>query len=209
MLRANQSSAKSKRLSLDVSSISPQSSPRGNSRRASKVVSQNMETKRNKFNSRYLDTASILTTSDWSLLLQGAKTLTFPPDTILIDENVKPRQLFQIIKGQCTVERWIEGQHITVATRGPGEIFGEVCFLDGSDSQIGATARVVTTTPVEVYALGEHFVTILLGVHPDLAPRFYRYLFTMILQKHLEQTGYSEQEEEDIIIASEEKARLA
>jgi CRP-like cAMP-binding protein len=115
-----------------------------------------------------VDVSGVLSDADWSLLLRGATSTSFPPGTVLIEEGDKPHQLFQIVKGLflslcvkivttitgvCSVQKSLPTGKTVVAHRTIGDIFGEVSFLDSEDSVVGASASVVADTSVEVCIL--------------------------------------------------------
>lgn len=63
---------------------------------------------------------------DWATLLQGAKTLHFDQDQLVLREGSNSQKIFQVTSGQCRVER--AGVVLNVLKE--GEIFGELSFVD-------------------------------------------------------------------------------
>jgi len=68
---------------------------------------------------------------------------TFPPDRVIVAEHGTPDELFRIETGTvAVVRRSADGVEHTLAELGPGEIVGEMAFLDGEPRS--ASVRAVT-----------------------------------------------------------------
>ena len=76
------------------------------------------------------------------------KLETYPPGTTLIKENDLSRKMFIIRKGKVKVYKNYFGKKITLATLGPGEIFGELSFFDAAPRS--ATVETITEVTANI-----------------------------------------------------------
>jgi len=113
---------------------------------------------------------------DWELLLQGTHCISYPPGVTIVTEGIRPIGMFQIVKGSCEIKKR-NGETVTTIAHGTGGIIGEMSFLDES---YVASSSVITETDVELYTLDYVFVMNLLNKNKSLAPRFYKYIATVI-----------------------------
>jgi CRP/FNR family transcriptional regulator, cyclic AMP receptor protein len=79
------------------------------------------------------------------LLARNLDELSFPAGTTLIDQGKSNHTFFILIEGAAEVA--VSGQ--PKRTLGPGDFFGEISM----EHRVGATASVVTTTPVHAYVM--------------------------------------------------------
>lgn len=91
---------------------------------------------------------------------------------MIIAEGFRPQALFLLKEGFVRVERAHVGRSIAIARRGPGDIFGEMSFLDGG----GASASVVADEDVEVAVIDAGKLDSLLVSVSGLDTRFYQSL---------------------------------
>lgn len=83
------------------------------------------------------------------------------PGTVLIEEGRIGNEFFIVLEGKVEVRR---GDHV-IATRGPGEFFGEIALLDKRPR----TATVAVIEPVVVEVLSRQEFSSLLAQAPELA----------------------------------------
>ena len=113
-----------------------------------------------------------LTEDDQRLLLEKARRLTYQPDEVIIEEGSKRQALFFVHSGHVRVERERLGVATSMIRLGPGEIFGEMAFVEDR----GASASVVADGAVEVDVIEGSYVQALLMSVPGLAARFFQSL---------------------------------
>jgi CRP-like cAMP-binding protein len=120
-----------------------------------------------------------LSHNDWMLLLDRAKPVTFKKGEVLIQQSSQSKALYIIAAGNIKVS--ISGK--ALAQIGPGEICGEMAFLE--DSRPSATA----TAEEEVQALSIEWKTLieLFELFPHVASRFYRSLAVNLSRRLREQ----------------------
>lgn len=110
-----------------------------------------------------------LTPNDWTLLVDKAKIVRFQRDEALLQFGKQTRTLYLLLKGKAKVDGATQGQ---IALLGPGEVCGEMAFLENSQ----ASASVVAVDEVEAYALEWSALADLFELFPHLGSRFYRSL---------------------------------
>jgi CRP-like cAMP-binding protein len=109
-----------------------------------------------------------LTQNDWALIIDRSKRCTFKKGETLIQQGKQTRFLYLLVKGRIDIHT----AQARIAIIGPGEICGEMAFLENSLASATATAEQdVDTCAVEWSALVELF-----ELFPHLASRFYRSL---------------------------------
>ncbi len=114
----------------------------------------------------------LLSDQDWEQLLRNARRVSFKKDETLIEEGATSKILYILRDGYVRVDRNHDGQSLTYARLGPGELFGEMSFLEQSD----ASASVIAEDDVEADAIEGHFLTSLLASEPGFSARFYNSL---------------------------------
>lgn len=120
-----------------------------------------------------------LTDHDWNLLLEKAETLTFPKGETILAQGSQTRSIYLLVQGYASVESSHAGQGIYLNQIGPGEIFGEISFLEN----LGATASVIASETAEVQVITEQYLLSLLNSVPGLATRFYHSLALTLAQR--------------------------
>jgi len=121
-----------------------------------------------------------MTEEDWSLLLTGAKLLTFSSGQCIIQEGQEHQRIFQIAKGRVIIKKATAEGEKTLGFIETGSLFGEMTFLEKGK----ATASVVTEgEDVSVYVIEGYFINILFVDHPHLAGRFYSYLCSILAMR--------------------------
>lgn len=117
--------------------------------------------------------------NDWMLLMDHAKQAAFKKGDVLIQQGSQSKMLYLIAAGKVNVS--ISG--MALAQIGPGEICGEMAFLE--DSRPSATA----TAEEEVQAFGIEWPKLieLFELFPHLGSRFYRSLAVNLSRRLREQ----------------------
>jgi CRP-like cAMP-binding protein len=120
-----------------------------------------------------------LSHNDWMLLLDRAKPVTFKKGDVLVQQAAQSNTLYLIAAGEVKVS--ISGR--VLAKIGPGEICGEMAFLEDSSPSATATAE------EEVQAFGIEWKTLieLFELFPHVASRFYRSLAVNLSRRLREQ----------------------
>jgi CRP/FNR family cyclic AMP-dependent transcriptional regulator len=91
---------------------------------------------------------------------------TYPAGTRVFHEGDSSDACYIVREGSFRITReHSDGRAITLATLGPGEIFGELAMLDGDERSASAEAL----TDGEVLALPAGDVRSLLGRHPEIS----------------------------------------
>jgi CRP/FNR family transcriptional regulator, cyclic AMP receptor protein len=93
---------------------------------------------------------------------------SFPRETRIFHEGDSGDACYIVREGSCRVTReHPDGRAITLATLGPGAIFGELAMLDGERR----SASVETTENTELVALPASDVRKLIREHPEMAEK--------------------------------------
>jgi CRP-like cAMP-binding protein len=117
-----------------------------------------------------------LTANDWTLIADKAVRMTFKPGECIVHTGKRSHGVYLLLKGSARVE--IPSQS-TVPAIGPGEVCGELSYLD----ELPASANVVAQGPVEAYYLDRPTLQSLFELFPHLASRFYRSLATGLARR--------------------------
>jgi CRP-like cAMP-binding protein len=121
-----------------------------------------------------------LTSNDWILIQAKAVQRTFKLGDEIIRQGDWVDSLYVIRRGEASVELADTGSRVIVATLGPGDICGDMAFLQ----QGKATAAVVAKDEeVEVEAINVHELRQILEAFPRLASRFYLSLALVLAQR--------------------------
>ena len=113
-----------------------------------------------------------LTLEDYSVLLEKAKIVTYKQHDVILKEGRSSQAIYLVRKGMVRVERAASGRDVAIAFLEPGEVFGEMSFLEG----VPTTAAVIAQSDVEVCVLSEQNLYSLLTSVPGLSDRFYQSL---------------------------------
>src|SRR3954451_12540915 len=122
-----------------------------------------------------------LTPNDWSLILDKSKRLTFKRGEILIQQAKQVKTVYLLVKGSAKVEV----SKMKVAEVGPGEICGEMAFLENSKP----SATVIATDDVEAAAIEWSALSELFQLFPHMGSRFYRSIAISLSRRLREQIG--------------------
>jgi len=121
-----------------------------------------------------------LTPNDWALLSDKATRMQFKSGEQFVHRGRRTHGVYVLIQGTASVK--IEG-HAKAREIGPGEVCGEISFLD----ELPATADVIANQSVSTYYLDRPTLQSLFELFPHLGSRFYRSLAS-ILSRRLRET---------------------
>jgi CRP-like cAMP-binding protein len=111
-----------------------------------------------------------LTPNDWALVADKAARMQIKKGGVLIQRGQKSNGVYLLLKGTARVQ--ISSKSVAVASLVPGEICGEMSFLD----DVPASATVIAEEDIEAYYLDRPTLQTLFELFPHLASRFYRSL---------------------------------
>ncbi len=117
-----------------------------------------------------------LTPNDWALVVDKAERVTFRKGQTLVHRGKKSNGVHLLLKGRAQVQIQMRG---VLAEIGPGEICGEMSFLEDAP----ASANVVAHEDLESYRLDRPTLESLFELFPHLASRFYRSLATNLSRR--------------------------
>ncbi len=123
-----------------------------------------------------------LTANDWALVADKASRVHFKKGEALVQRGRRTNGVYLLLKGTARVQ--IPSQPATPGI-GPGEICGEMSFLEDAP----ASASVVAEGEVEAYQLDRPTLQSLFELFPHLASRFYRSLATNLSRRLRELIG--------------------
>lgn len=113
-----------------------------------------------------------LTTEDYNVLLEKAKITTYSKNEVILQEGRLSESIYMVRKGLVRVERAASGKGVAIAFLEPGEVFGEMSFLEG----VSTSAAVIAQDDVEISVLEKQNLYSLLTSVPGLSDRFYQSL---------------------------------
>jgi len=109
-----------------------------------------------------------LTANDWTLIADKAIRKPFKEGEAIVLQGRRTHGLFLLLKGTASVQI----PNGSPRAIGPGEVCGEISFLD----DLPATATVNALGPVDTYYLDRQTLQSLFELFPHLGSRFYRSL---------------------------------
>jgi CRP-like cAMP-binding protein len=112
-----------------------------------------------------------LTMNDWTLLADKASRVQFKKGEVLVQKGKKANGIYLLLKGTAKVHLPLQPG---VPTIGPGEVCGEMSFLEDAP----ASVSVIADGDVEAYNLDRLTLQGLFELFPHLGSRFYRSLAT-------------------------------
>lgn len=113
-----------------------------------------------------------LTIEDHNLFLEKAQVVTYNKNDIILKEGRLSESIYMIRKGLVRVECSASGKGVAIAFLEPGEVFGEMSFLEG----VPTSTAVVAQDEVEISILEKKTLYSLLTSVPGLSDRFYQSL---------------------------------
>ena len=118
------------------------------------------------------DVFQFLTSDDLRLLAERARRISYAAGDIVLREGSETPGIFVLRSGRVRIEKRRPGLGQPIAMLGPGEVFGEVSFVDNHP----ASATVLALEPSEVDLLERSEIFSLLTSVPGLSSRFYQSL---------------------------------
>src|SRR3984957_1155160 len=122
-----------------------------------------------------------LTANDWALVADKSNRVQLKEGTILIQKGKRTNGVYLLLKGSARVVIPSQASRIL----GPGEICGEMSFLEDSP----ASASVIAEGEVEAYHLDRSALQNLFELYPHLGSRFYRSVATNLSHRLRELIG--------------------
>lgn len=119
------------------------------------------------------DEEDLLSPEDWSLLLNDSDGKSLKKGDVIVKEGDIAAKIYQIGRGSCAVFKGSQ----KIATMNPGEVFGEISFLEGGQATATVTAAEDET---DVYVIEAVRLKVLFLRKPALAGRFMQYLATVL-----------------------------
>jgi CRP-like cAMP-binding protein len=121
-----------------------------------------------------------VTPNDWILIKAGARQVKFMPGDVLIQQDSAGGTMYLLGRGSAR----IESNGATLAHLGPGQVCGEIAFLDSGPS----SASVIAEEELEADAIDWAELHRIFRMFPHLGSRFYQSLATM-LSRRLRETS--------------------
>lgn len=123
--------------------------------------------------------------AEWKALLASAQVKKFAPEEIILEEGHKPGGILVVRSGEVKVCRDHAGFQIELSEAGPGEIFGEMSFIESEP----ANASVIARTDVELMYVTHAQVQSIIRENPGFFGRFFQSLAFILSQRLRETTG--------------------
>lgn len=123
--------------------------------------------------------------AEWKALLNNAQLQKFAPDQVILEEGQKPGGILVIRSGQVKVCRDHAGFQIELSLAGPGEIFGEMSFIESE----AANASVIASTSVEMLYVTHEQVQSVIRENPGFFGRFFQSVAYILSQRLRQTTG--------------------
>jgi len=134
--------------------------------------------KNNKSSGKYLDL--LPSKDDWSLILKGSRIIEYKKGDYVIEEGTHICQLFQIVKGSCSIVKKGIPRLLGKISHDDG-IFGEISFIEGGE----ASASVIALEDTSIQTIEAYFLCVLFSHYP-IAGRFYHYLASVLSKRVIE-----------------------
>ena len=113
-----------------------------------------------------------LTLEDYGILIEKAQVASYQQHDVILREGRLSQAIYLVRKGIVRVERAASGRDVAIAFLQPGEVFGEMSFLE----RVPTSAAIIAQEDVEVCILNEQNLYSLLTSVPGLSDRFYQSL---------------------------------
>lgn len=113
-----------------------------------------------------------LTIEDYGVLLEQAQVATYKQHDVILKEGRLSQAIYLVRQGTVRIERAATGRDVAIAFLEPGEVFGEVSFLEG----VPTTDAVIAQEDVEIFVINQAQLADLLDTQPGLSDRFYQSL---------------------------------
>jgi CRP-like cAMP-binding protein len=114
-----------------------------------------------------------LTDADWSVVLEGARTVVFKRDQVIIQQGQLNTKMYMMQTGRVRVEKVPEGktEAIVLTTMEPPKVFGEMSIIMPNNKP--AVSCVADMDGMKLYETDYTELHKAFALHPDLARRFY------------------------------------
>jgi CRP-like cAMP-binding protein len=131
-----------------------------------------------------------LTDAERETLFQSVAPRTFRAGEAIITQGALQATMYVLVKGEVKVERHATGdaderprakgsEVVHIAELGPGQVFGEMSFLDRAPS----SATVTALTDIEVLAIGRAEIDRIAAMDRTFPDRFYQCLAMALVDK--------------------------
>ena len=125
------------------------------------------------------DRLEFITPNDWILIIDKSRRVDFKKNEVLIKQGKREQTIYILLEGRLNID--VNGAQI--ASIGPGEICGEMAYLENGLASANAIAQQVG----QAYAIDWMVLTDLFELFPHLAKRFYRSLAVKLSRRLREQ----------------------
>jgi CRP/FNR family transcriptional regulator, cyclic AMP receptor protein len=125
----------------------------------------------------------ILTDEDVDWMSASGMSLTVPDGTVLVREGHAVDSLYLLVDGSLRVEISKPKPRV-VSILGPGEIIGEISFVDSRP----ASATVIAESPAKILRIARETVRVKLKSDVHFAARFYRAIAVFMAHRLRRQT---------------------
>lgn len=120
-----------------------------------------------------------ISAADEAQLLSAATRRRFKRNEVIVREGSRPAGLYIVRGGEARVERAHGGHSVEVSRLHPGELFGEMGFIE----DVVASASVVADGVCEIEIIGEATIHGLIKTDPYFAGRFYRSIAEIVSRR--------------------------
>jgi CRP/FNR family cyclic AMP-dependent transcriptional regulator len=141
-----------------------------------------------------------LTPNDWALLIDRAKKVIFKKEETLIKKGRQTNVVYLLVRGSAKIEVELG---VRIARIGPGQICGEMAFLENGV----ASATAIAEQEIEACAIDWSTLGDLFELYPHVASRFYRSL-AVSLSRRLRRQIMSEPNNSDVRPVGARRRRL-
>lgn len=117
-----------------------------------------------------------LTANDWALISDKAIRRKFKPGEQVLHRDGRSHGIYVLLNGTAVVEIPAKGPGREI---GPGEICGEISFLD----ELPASANVVAKGEVEAFFLDRATLQSLFELFPHMGSRFFHSLAAILARR--------------------------
>lgn len=124
--------------------------------------------------------------TEWRALRVNGQAKDFKPDQIILEEGRKPGGIIVIQSGEVKVCRSHSEFQIELSRAGPGEVFGEMSFIEAEP----ANASIIATTAVRVLCITHEQVQAIIRENPGFFGRFFQSLAYILSQRLRATTGH-------------------
>jgi CRP-like cAMP-binding protein len=123
-----------------------------------------------------------LTQNDWMLIVDRSKRTIFKKGEVLTQQGKQTKTVYLLVRGKAVVEAQPKS---FIAQIGPGEVCGEMAFLENGV----ASATVTAETEVEACGVEWSVLFDVFELYPHLGSRFYRSLAVNLSRRLRDQIG--------------------